>query len=488
MTNMSKIRRNAAAIFAGDAINKASTFAVYAMLSRFTSVEEFGLLQLGLLLLYTFNVFAAGGLPTLLTRRVARHPNRTRHLLHHGYVGALFSSVLAMSAMICFAVVMRYEAEMLLVLCLLSVAIIPYALTLVAEAVIRGREEMHLIALANLPGNAMLVGGAFAVLSFGYGVVWLAIVVVISRTATFLVSQMMAGYCCRQSLATRGVRVGIGVKQLKRSLVFFGNDGVIAVWAAIDQVMLSKFAGEREIGLLGSSYQIMQPILMIYRAVGMSAFPSLCYTASRDAISRTVQSLIGFLWRLGIPAAIAVFLLAEDLLILAYGNEQFRAAVIVVQILTLTLLLDPIAPLLGHALWATKREGVVLRIVIVNLLANVALGCWLISRYGLIGAALTYVSINFFNVLQHVYYFRRDIAALSLGREFVRIVPAAVCLAAVIACFVDWSAAGDAHRKAIDSRQAVIALAVGMIVYVPVAFPHLRARGIRFLTGRLENA
>ncbi|WP_417730255.1 flippase [Rosistilla oblonga] len=488
MTTMGKIRRNAVAIFTGDLVNKASTFAVYAMLSRYTSLESFGLLQFGLLVLYTFNVFAAAGLPTLLTRRVARHANRSRHLLYHGYAGALASSLLAMLGMILFAFVMRYDAEMRWVLCLLSIAIVPYALTLVAEAVIRGRERMHLIALANLPGNALLVGGAFAVLSLGYSIYWLAAVVITARTATFLLTHAMASYCCQHSLAVPGVGFRVGMKQLKHSLVFFGNDGVNAIWSALDQVMLSKFASEREIGLLGSSYQILQPILMVYRAVGTSAFPTLCYTASRDAIAEMVQSLIGLLWRLSTPAAIGLFLLADEILVFAYGNEEFRAAAVVIRILVFTLFLDPVTPLLGHALWATKNEAVVLRIVLVNLMANVVVGCLLISQFGLIGAAVTYVSINFFNVLQHKYYFRREIAPLALGREWLRGLPATLCLLAVVACFVQWDAVRAGQHHWISLGQAIIALTLGMIVYVPLAFPGLCSHGVRMVTGKLEKA
>lgn len=485
---MNKIRRNAIAIFTGDLVNKASMFAVYAMLSRYTSLESFGLLQFGLLVLYTFNVFAAAGLPTLLTRRVARHANRTRHLLYHGYAGALCSSLIAMLGMILFAFVMRYDADMRSVMCLLAIAIVPYALTLVAEAVIRGRERMHLIALANLPGNLLLVGGGFAVLSQGYGVYWLAMVVIAARWATFLLTHLMAWRCCRESLAVPGVGFRIGMKQLKHSLVFFGNDGVNAIWSALDQVMLSKFASEREIGLLGSSYQILQPILMVYRAVGTSAFPTLCYTASRDAIAEMVESLIGLLWRLSTPAAIGLFLLADEVLVFAYGNEDFRAASTVIRILIFTLFLDPITPLLGHALWATKQERVVLRIVMVNLLANVVVGCVLISQFGLIGAAITYVGINFFNVLQHKYYFRRQIAPLALGRQWLRGTPATAGLLAIVACFVNWDAILGGQHHWIGIGQAIVALSLGMIVYLPLAFPQLRSHGIRLVTGKLEKA
>ena len=58
-----RIGMNAMSLLGGDVFNKASTFLVYALLARHTGVHEFGQLSLGLMLLYTFHVFAAAGLP-----------------------------------------------------------------------------------------------------------------------------------------------------------------------------------------------------------------------------------------------------------------------------------------------------------------------------------------------------------------------------------------------------------------------------------------
>ena len=57
---------NVASLLTSDVLNKATTFAIYAMVSRYVGMHSFGQLSLGLLLLYTFQVFATIGLPTLL--------------------------------------------------------------------------------------------------------------------------------------------------------------------------------------------------------------------------------------------------------------------------------------------------------------------------------------------------------------------------------------------------------------------------------------
>ncbi|MCA9218242.1 MAG: oligosaccharide flippase family protein, partial [Planctomycetales bacterium] len=152
-----KIAKNAMSLLAGDIFNKASTFCIYALLGRYAGTHGFGQIALGLALLYLFNVFAAGGLPVLITRRVAQNKKRSKYFLRNGYFAATVTAIASTLAMIVFTRIMNYEATTVSVITILAVSIIPFALTMIAEAVVRGREEMHLVALANIPGNGLMV-------------------------------------------------------------------------------------------------------------------------------------------------------------------------------------------------------------------------------------------------------------------------------------------------------------------------------------------
>jgi len=456
ISNLRRIGLNSLAILGGDVCNKASTFLVYAFLARHAGVHEFGQLSLGLMLLYTFHVFAAAGLPTSLTRQVAKRPETAKRVLLHGLVGAMLPATIAVVGMVVFAYAMQYQGDTRKVIALLSLASMPYALTMVTEAVIKGRERMHLIAIGNVPGNVALVVGAYCVLKFGYGVTWLACVVITARTITML---FMFGLFCWDSkqLTWGSLRPRFSMLLLRHSLLFLGTDAVSAIWASLNGVLLSKFATESELGLLTASFQLMQPVLMFYRSVGHSSFPSLVTAAKDDsnAVGDLSRSLIGLLLRIAFPAALGAFVLAGDALATVYGNPAFRSGAIVLQILSFTLLLDPLNPILGHGLWGAGHEKTVFRFGIVNVLINAVASFFLIWRFGLIGAAVSAVLSSLVSTLLHYWYFQRDVAKLRLSAEVVAILPAALI---AIVCVV------------VLPNQYYIGLLVAIAVYGFVTF------------------
>lgn len=450
-----RIGANAFSVLGGDVLNKAGIFLVYAQLSRSASVYEFGQLSLGLLLMYTFHVFAVAGLPISITRQVARKPATAKRLLRHGYIAAACPAMLSVLGMCGLAVAMQYEYQTTLVIALLSLAVPPYAFAMISEAVIKGREQMHLITIGNVPGNLFLVTCSFAVLQLGYGVPAIAGVVIVSRCISLLTLHMLLSHHLRGSRKPR-LHWSFSWLLLRRSMVFLGTDGVHALGASLFGLMLSKFASEREVGLLGASFQILQPIQMFYRSVGHSCFPPLVAAAriSRAAVGELGRSILGLILRLAFPAALAVFVLAGDLLAAVYGNAAFRSGAVVLQILAFSLLLDPMNPILGHGLWAVGKDKTVLGIVLVNFAINAVLGFALIRQFGLSGAACASLAASLVNMAQHYWYFETRVDHLHLSRELTRIVPAAIV---AIACLLL-----PIHRFA--------SLPVALTMYMTLAF------------------
>src|SRR3972149_136999 len=94
-----RIAVNTTSLLTSDVLNRATTFAVYAMVARFCGPTSFGQLSLGLMLLYTFQVFASAGLPTLLMREVAKRPDASDRYFANASVLAVCTSVLSILAL-----------------------------------------------------------------------------------------------------------------------------------------------------------------------------------------------------------------------------------------------------------------------------------------------------------------------------------------------------------------------------------------------------
>ncbi|MCA9216194.1 MAG: polysaccharide biosynthesis C-terminal domain-containing protein, partial [Planctomycetales bacterium] len=297
--------------------------------------------------------------------------------------------------------------------------------------------------------------GAY-VLFNDHGVITLAWVIAISRLVTFLTINLLLGFSLRQdNIPAARVSVGVCRKLLSSSMVFLGSDGINALWHSMDAMILSTYATEADIGLLQSSFQLLQPALMVYRSVGHSSFPALVEAArvGPEKIAEISNSLIGYLLRLSIPAAIAMFVLSEDLLVTVYGNEEFRAGGIVLKILSVTLILDLINPVLGHGLWAASRDKSVLKIVICNLVVSCLVAFFLIRSFGLVGAACSVLTSTVVNVIQHNWYFQREVVRMPLWKEALKVVPAASVLVVCVALL-------PTHR--------FVSLGIGIVAYVVI--------------------
>src|SRR2546426_8474968 len=101
---------NAVSLLTNDVLNRVTTFVLYALIARHLDVFAFGQLSLALTLFYTFQLAAAAGLKTLVTREVARDRGETgRYLVNGSMIVAVFS-LLAMLLLLVFVWLMHYAA------------------------------------------------------------------------------------------------------------------------------------------------------------------------------------------------------------------------------------------------------------------------------------------------------------------------------------------------------------------------------------------
>src|SRR5947207_1167752 len=164
-------------------MNRATSFVLYALVARRLGAFEFGQLSLALTLFYIFQVLAAAGLKTLITREVAKDSTTTATYLVHGSVIVLLASALSIATLAVYVRLMGYAAGTASIILLLSLALIPYSLSAVCEGVLQAWERMHLLAVANVPVNVAKVALAFFLLSRSYGLYHVILLLVGCHTA-----------------------------------------------------------------------------------------------------------------------------------------------------------------------------------------------------------------------------------------------------------------------------------------------------------------
>ena len=450
--SLKRAARNAASMLTSDVLNRGTTFIVYVFVGRYLGAHSFGQLSLALALSYTFFVFTMVGLRTFVTREVARDTASTDKYFINGSLVVTASSLISILTMTLFVRLMDYSADTSRMILLMSLGLLPQALSTVCESVLRSWERMHYIAYANVSVNLAKVGLAYLLLSRGYGLASLIIMLLLCRVA-IMVFQWY--FLVRYVWRPRGApSLAISVQMVRNAVTFLGIDGMLSIWASLNIVVLSKLASETEVGLYNAAAQLVVPIGLVYKNVMASVFPAMCrkYDSSFEELGYVSQKVLEFLSLIAVPAAVGLFLIAEPLLLWVYGQEDFVQTSQVLRILAWGLILNALTQGLGHILLASHREKVTLRIVAVDLVVGVCAALLLISQFGLIGAAIAALVFRAVDFVQHYVRVSQLLARISLSQAMWK----AVVASAVMAISV----------TAVPGSGVVLPVLVGVLTYV----------------------
>jgi O-antigen/teichoic acid export membrane protein len=398
------------------------------LVARQLGAFAFGQMSLALTLFYTFQMVAIAGTKTLITREVARDRRQTGQYLVNGSVIVGVFSLLAMLLLLAFVWLMSYAASTAGIILLLSLALLPYALSALYEAIFQAWERMRYIAYANAPVNLAKVCLVLLLLSQGYGLYHLVVLLVASHVAVMGIELWLL----RRFMTVPRARLHLqfALTLIRATGPFLGIDVLVAIWSALNVVLLSKLAGETEVGLYNAANQLLVPVMLVYQSIMLSLFPMMCrrFDIGLNRVKHAAEYMIELLLAMALPTTVGLFFLADSALVLLYGREDFLLASGALRIMVWSLLLVALTHVLGQVLLASLREKVTLRIIVIDVLVNLVVGLMLISQLGLLGAAITVLLTRVIDFFQHYVPVSRLLTNIALGELASKPVVASVCM------------------------------------------------------------
>jgi O-antigen/teichoic acid export membrane protein len=406
---------NTISLLTTDVLNKAATFVVYALVGRYCGARAFGQLSLGLTLLYTFQVFASAGLPTLITRDVAKFPRLAGSYCANAAVIVSGAFLINFVILVLLVLLSQYPRDTAEVILILGLGILPWSLATNIEAIFRAREQLHLLAFVAVPINVCRVGVSYFVLLRGGSVIDIAYVLLACQTAAMI---------CEAAILLREIPIGdirIAKKECadlrRRTWRFLGIDSLGAVLACTSTVLLSWFSSEVAVGLFGAAWQLLMPVRLVLLAIINSMFPMMCRRAAEnnERLQQFTVMMIEIVILIAAPSSILLYFNAEQVIAFLYAHKDFSGAAPVLRIILPALLLQAIAGTFGQLLFSQHREHVTLQIVAIDVVLNVVIGVPLIYVFGLTGAAISVLVVNVLNAWMH-FWATRHVFAKVAGR------------------------------------------------------------------------
>ncbi len=406
---------------------------------------------------------ADAGITTVLTRRVSRFPERLKEIVAEAT--GLLPMVCLASASMFFVVSSAWmlwntgDISLSVVLVAAAAMASRHALDFAAN-VLRGLERFEFENLSRVvqtmsfcvfvwlwvypeTGGALAAFIAFAASNFiAAALIW-GVLLVKWRCAGFRLSRAIL-----RDWLTESIPLGMG-------------DVIRQFLMQMDTLLLAAFKPQAIVGVFSIAARPLQPLQLLPRIIVSVTFPTMSRTAHLDraAFSRMFAHTTNLLLAAALPISIAISMCAAPMII-ATAGPKFAEAARPLQILIWTVGLIFINAQLRFVLTALDEEQRYWRLITRVLVVKIALEAILIPVWGLYGACLG----NFLGEAVLCFSGLRALSKLEVRgpvlSQLLRVVPAAVAMAAVLWPFIGT----HAHLMTL----AIAATGAGM-VYTVVA-------------------
>jgi O-antigen/teichoic acid export membrane protein len=331
------------------------------------------------------------GLPSLLAREVARHPDEARRWVEAGTLialaaGSFFSVLFAVGA---YAVGASPETA-----AAVSVAGIAMAFDGVARvqfAALWAWERMRLEALVTAAQEAAFIAGVVIVVWSGGGVIGALLAFCGSRAMGAAAGWLLVGRLLGALPIPRGDAIFLR-STLRRSAPFAVNDTLTLTYTRADAVLLGFMKGPAAVGLYQAGTNLVLNLNVLARSINRAVYPrmSRAWPSQAQAFCRLRDCSYRAIALIAMPAAVGSFLLAPQTFDFLYGNE-FDRGVVTYQLLVLVIPIRMLGNTLSLSLVATDRQKQRMVAVATAAALNLALNVVLIPKWSYLGAGIATV-------------------------------------------------------------------------------------------------
>ena len=428
------IYKNTLYLGAAEIVSKVLQFVVMLYAARLLSKEHFGKFSFALSLSLIAIVLADLGINTLLVREISRN----RNLASKYFVNA-FSIKVLLSALTYFIIVavlniFNSQKDTMQIVYIIWLFTILSTFTELFYSIFRAFEMMFYDALLKILRMILLTFASLFVLFNGYGVIVFSYTFVIIELIVVLVALVIA--------LKKFIKLKIGIDYsfirsiLKKALPFglafvFGS-----IYFFIGSVILYKIKGDVDVAIYSVAYNIALAILFIPTMYTNAIYPvmSRYFKKSEGMLIFIYTKSFKYLYMIGLPISVGLFMLANRIIIFFYGKE-YHSSIIALQIISWFLFIKFLNFLNGTTLAAINKqhERMISQGTIASL--SIALNLILIPKIGYIGTA---ISLLITEILLFILYYN-NVAKYLHAYNFLNILIKPVISVGIMILYITYA-------------------------------------------------
>ena len=382
-----RVARNALLRSAAEIVGKVATFAMFVAIARELGPGGLGDITFAIALTGNLLFISGFGIDMIVTREAIRRPPLLGSLMGDGLVIKLIGSA---PALLIAAVVVEfgsYSSDARIAVYLIGLSTLIDVIENSWNAAFQAHERFDLISAVIVFQRLVNGGLVVAVVAVGGGVIPVSGTFLVVSVATILLAMWLLRFVASPKwsvqrsrllpLLRAGFPVGVAVM-------------LLTVLLRIDMVILSLIAGNKEVGIYGAAFRIVESTMFLSWSFSGAIFPwfSRMRVENRSQIARGYELGLVVLLSLLTPLGVGCALLAAPIVHLIYGG-RYDGSITPLRLLGAVVIAYGVNTLTNSTLAANDRPRLMHRILLVTLVQNIVMNLLLIPPYGATGAALT---------------------------------------------------------------------------------------------------
>lgn len=382
------VTQNTAFLTGASILQKIISFAYFTIIARLVGVASTGEYFFALSFVAIFIVVADFGLGPVLTREAAKHPEETEK-----YVATVFWTKYALTlgtyGLMFLAInLLGYPDHTRHLVYLAGVTMLFDSLQNIFYGVFRARKNLMYESIGVVGAQAItLIIGAIALWKHA-PLYWL----IIAYTIPSLLNLLFAAFAVKKVLKLE-YKVLFDVPTIKLFIGLalpFALSGIIGrLYSYADSILISKFLGAEHIGWWSVPYKITFAFQFIPAALAASVFPVMSIFSASDTskIGPLFERAWTYLLMIALPISFGLIAIAEPVILRLYGVE-YAPSIPVLRILLTSLVFGYLSFITASALNATNHQKKQTTLLGLALTSNIIINSLLITRIGIVGAAV----------------------------------------------------------------------------------------------------
>lgn len=387
---MSKIARNTSFFTLALVLQKIISLTYFTIYARALGPADLGQYYFAISVTSIFSIFIDLGLGNVVTREVAKYPEKARAIAASAVAVKLPLALITILAVVGWSAAWHYDGPTTQLIYISAIAMLLDSFTGVCFAVIRGRHNLFYESIASVLFQVIILVLSLIVLAKQLPIQWLMLTMVAASLFNFIYAFAVLSSVWK--IFPKPVWDKALIKQLFMIALPFGVFVIVQrFYTYFDSVLLFKFLGDWAVGLYQVPFKIIVALQFLPMAFVASLYPALSYywQHNREQLAGAFEQSVKYCLAIAIPVTLGAIVLAEQIVLLF--KESFSETALLLQVSMIAVPFMFLGFPVGSFLNACDRQKRNTINMTITALISAGLNIILIPRFGVMGACLTTV-------------------------------------------------------------------------------------------------